>query len=181
METTTGSISGMCRQFASRLAVTAAGPCRQDHLSLNTIWIHWKYDICKHDMREGKKIRELLLFNRLHTCVFVLAKFYITSESQLRHQKCVKRCQRGHHGVHIISVFFTAHMHIVLLNISSAETCNRKREQLTAMWQVDVPQIIAMREAIGWSSQGKLKPFTSAPITPWKSKNADVIFHLNHI
>lgn len=54
---------------------------------------------------------------------------------------------------------------------------NRKRKSLTAMWQVDVPQIIAMREVIGWSSQGKWSPFTSAPSTPGKSKIRD----LNHI
>lgn len=41
---------------------------------------------------------------------------------------------------------------------------------LTAMWQVDVPQIIAMRAVIGWSSQGRLNPFTSAPRTPAKTE-----------
>lgn len=40
------------------------------------------------------------------------------------------------------------------------------RETLTAMWQVDVPQMIAIRQVIGWSSQGKLKPCTPAPSTP---------------
>lgn len=50
-----------------------------------------------------------------------------------------------------------------------------KGRPLTAMWQVDVPQIIAMRAVIGWSSQGRLNPFTSAPRTPAKTvKNADI-------
>lgn len=50
-----------------------------------------------------------------------------------------------------------------------------KCRPLTAMWQVDVPQIIAMRAVIGWSSQGRLNPFTSAPRTPAKTnKNADI-------
>lgn len=60
--------------------------------------------------------------------------------------------------------------------MSSTEMYNRKCKPLTAMWQVDVPQIIAMREAIGWSSQGKWKPFTSAPITPGTSKITDLLF-----
>lgn len=34
------------------------------------------------------------------------------------------------------------------------------------MWQVDVPQIIAIRDVIGRSSQGKWNPLTSAPSTP---------------
>lgn len=48
-------------------------------------------------------------------------------------------------------------------------------ESLTAMWQVDVPQISAKRVVIGRPSQGKRKPFTSAPITPGHNK---VIFIL---
>lgn len=46
---------------------------------------------------------------------------------------------------------------------------------LTAMWQVDVPQIIAMRAVIGWSSQGRLNPFTSAPRTPAKTKKMQIL------
>lgn len=41
---------------------------------------------------------------------------------------------------------------------------------LTAMWQVDVPQITAMRALMGWSSQGRLNPFTAAPRTPARRK-----------
>lgn len=56
--------------------------------------------------------------------------------------------------------------------------CECKHSPLTAMWQVEVPQIIAMRAVIGRSSQGRLNPFTSAPRTPAKrKKNADI----NHI
>lgn len=56
--------------------------------------------------------------------------------------------------------------------------CTSKCSPLTAMWQVDVPQITAMRALIGWSSQGRLNPFTAAPRTPAKRKeNADI----NHI
>lgn len=38
------------------------------------------------------------------------------------------------------------------------------------MWQVDVPQIIAIRDVIGRSSQGKRNPLTSAPSTPGRRK-----------
>lgn len=38
------------------------------------------------------------------------------------------------------------------------------------MWQVDVPQIIAIRDVIGRSSQGKWNPLTSAPSTPGRRK-----------
>lgn len=38
------------------------------------------------------------------------------------------------------------------------------------MWHEDVPQIIATRDVIGWFSHGRLCPFTSAPITPIKTK-----------
>ena len=36
----------------------------------------------------------------------------------------------------------------------------------TAMWQVEVPAMIANRDVIGLPSQGRSRPITSAPITP---------------
>lgn len=38
---------------------------------------------------------------------------------------------------------------------NATQQANSSCKCLTAMWQVEVPQIIAMREVTGWSSQGK--------------------------
>lgn len=73
-----------------------------------------------------------------------------------------------------VSLTVSAQKRIPHLYFILNEMDKSKCSPLTAMWQVDVPQITAMRAVIGRSSQGRLNPFTSAPRTPAKTKKKNL-------